>query len=154
MRGFRQLLSFFLLGIKLSHASPSTHSFKNRETIVAPRGWTRQTEAPADHLISLRIGLHQRKFDLLEKHLYEISDPTHSRYGEHLSKEEVEELVAPHPNSLSAVDEWLSEFNLMEDDITRSPAKDWVVLTIPVSLAEKMLNTVRPFRNPSQEMLG
>ncbi|KJA29771.1 hypothetical protein HYPSUDRAFT_126627 [Hypholoma sublateritium FD-334 SS-4] len=141
MRGFHQLLSFFLLGTTLSLGSPSTHSFKNRETIVAPRGWTRQTVAPADHIISLRIGLHQRNFDLLEKHLYEVSDPTHSRYGEHLSKEEVEDLVAPHSNSLSAVDEWLSEFNLKEDDIARSPAKDWVVLTIPVSLAEKMLNT-------------
>ena len=142
MRRFHQLLSFFLFGTAVSLASPSTHSFNNRETIIAPRGWTRETEAPADHLISLRIGLHQRNFALLEKHLYEVSDPTHPRYGEHLSKGEVEDLVSPHPNSLRAVNAWLSEFNLKEDDITRSPAKDWVVLAIPVSLAEKMLNTV------------
>lgn len=142
MRGFHQLLSFSLLGIAMSLASPSTHSFINRETIIAPRGWTREAEAPANHLISLRIGLHQRNFDLLEKHLYEVSDPTHTRYGEHLSKEEVEDLVSPHPDSLRTVDAWLSEFNLKEDDITRSPAKDWVILTIPIGLAEKMLNTV------------
>ncbi|KAF8204664.1 subtilisin-like protein [Pholiota molesta] len=45
-----------------------------------------------------------------------------------ISLQEVEALVAPHPNSLSA-------------DLVRSSAKDWVILNIPVSLAEKMLNT-------------
>lgn len=143
MRGFHHLLSFLLLGISISFATPTAHSYKTRETILPPRGWVKRSTAPPNHRISLRIGLHQGNFDQLERELYRVSDPTHERYGKHLSKEEVEALVAPHPQSLSAVDEWLAEFDLKEHEVTRSPAKDWVIISVPVDLAEKMLDTVR-----------
>jgi tripeptidyl-peptidase-1 len=35
-------------------------------------------------------------FNELERELYEVSDPSHARYGQHLSPEEVNSLVAPH----------------------------------------------------------
>lgn len=125
-------------------AAPSKDSpYKVKESIEPPRGWIKQTPAPSDHTIKLRIGLPQPNFHVLEQHLYEVSDPYHERYGAHLSKEEVEELVAPHPESLEAVNEWLASHGILEDDIVRSPAKDWVTITIPVSLAETMLDTVR-----------
>lgn len=147
---FSRLVAFLLLGVSLSLAAPpSERTYKIKEQISRPRGWIKHTEAPADGRISLRIGLPQENYDLLEKQLYEVSDPTHKHYGQHLSKEQVEALVAPHPNSLSAVNDWLAEFDLNEEDLVRSSAKDWIVLNIPVSLAEKMLNTVRLFI-PSQ----
>ena len=114
-----------------------------KHAIEAPRGWTKHSQPPADHKIVLRIGLPQPNFSELERHLYEVSDPNHHRYGQHLSKEEVEELVAPHPESIASVDEWLASFGIADDDIGRTPAKDWVTLTVPISLAEKMLDTVR-----------
>jgi len=46
------------------------------------------------------------------KHLYEVSDPDHERYGAHLSKEEVEALVAPHQESVDLVDEWLQSHGI------------------------------------------
>ncbi|PFH51348.1 hypothetical protein AMATHDRAFT_142954, partial [Amanita thiersii Skay4041] len=94
-----------------------------------------------DHIIVLRIGLPQPNFPILENHLWEVSDPEHHRYGKYLSKEEVEELVAPHPDSLNAVNEWLAMHGLGEDDVVRSPAQDWVTIKVPVSLVEKMLDT-------------
>lgn len=60
-----------------------------------------------DHEIQLRIGLKQGSFDELERHLYEVSDPSHSRYGQHLSEDEVHELVAPPSHAISAVEDWL-----------------------------------------------
>lgn len=54
----------------------------------------------------------------------------------------MEELVAPHPESLEAVDEWLASHGLSNDALTRTPANDWVKLSVPVSLAEKMFDTV------------
>ena len=133
--------SLILLGISLSFAAPSKEcAYKVKEEIYPPRGWVRQSRPHPDHRISLRIGLPQPNFPLLEKHLYEVSDPDHPRYGEHLSKEEVEALTAPHPHSLDALDRWLAGFDLKEEDLTRSPGKDWITLTIPVSLAEKMLD--------------
>ncbi|KAK0461797.1 tripeptidyl peptidase A [Desarmillaria tabescens] len=117
----------------------AAHSVK--ETVVPPREWIRDGLAPSSHILELRIGLRQSNFDALERHLYEVSDPSHSRYGEYLSKEEVEDLVVPHPESLTAVDAWLSSYGLPESEYIRSSAKDWLTINIPVSLAEKLLDT-------------
>lgn len=51
-------------------------------------------------------------------------------------------LVAPHPESLEAVDDWLASHGFGNDALTRTSANDWVKLSIPVSLAEKMFDTV------------
>ncbi|KAK0206859.1 tripeptidyl peptidase A [Desarmillaria ectypa] len=117
----------------------ATHSIK--EKVIPPREWIRDGLPPSSHIVELRIGLRQSDFDALERHLYEVSDPFHSRYGDYLSKEEVEDLVAPHPKSLAAVDAWLSSYGLLESDYIRSSAKDWLTINIPVSLAEKLLDT-------------
>ncbi|KXN92350.1 Tripeptidyl-peptidase sed2 [Leucoagaricus sp. SymC.cos] len=122
-------------------AKDSDCQHKLKQSISSPRGWIKHSLPKPDHHINLRIGLPQPNFGLLEQHLYEVSDPAHERYGQYLSKEEVEALVAPHEESLAQVDKWLSSYGIMESDIQRSPAKDWVKLMIPVSLAEKMLNT-------------
>jgi len=116
-------------------------AYNVKEAIAPPRGWVKHSEAPADHKIVLRIGLPQPNFHVLEQHLYEVSDPDHERYGQHLSKEEVEGLVAPHDESLDLVNEWIAGFGIVEDELVRSPAKDWITLKVPVSLAEKMLDT-------------
>jgi hypothetical protein len=118
-----------------------------KESIDAPAGWVRVKRAPVGHTLNLRIGLPQPNFGLLEQHLYEVSDPYHERYGNHLSKKEVEDLVSPHQTSLFTVDQWLASHGLRESNYTRSPAKDWVTVAVPVSLAEKMLNTVRLHTN-------
>ncbi|KAF8914260.1 subtilisin-like protein [Gymnopilus junonius] len=132
----------FLLGTSLSFAAPPKEcAYKVKEEIYPPRGWVKHSRPHPDHPISLRIGLPQHNFPLLEQHLYEVSDPEHPRYGEYLSKEEVEALAAPRPESLNALDKWLAGFDFKEEDLVRSPAKDWITITIPISLAEKMLDT-------------
>jgi tripeptidyl-peptidase-1 len=115
---------------------------KVKESVAPPHGWVKHGRPAPDHIIVLRIGLPQPNFPLLEKHLYEVSDPDHERYGAHLSKEEVERLVAPHQESIDLVNEWLETHGIKENALVRSPAKDWVTLKVPIDLAEKMLDTV------------
>ena len=134
-----------LVGLGFFAASPvvaAPREYSIKEEVSSPRGWVKHSRPPPDHNIILRIGLPQPSFHILEKNLYEVSDPAHERYGQHLSKSEVEALVAPHPESLKLVNEWLSSFGVDEDSLVRSPARDWVTLKVPVSLAEKMLDTV------------
>ena len=107
-----------------------------------PHRWLRLSPAPPDHLLELKIALPQPHFHILEKHLWEVSDPNHERYGAYLSKEETEELMAPHPETLDAVSEWLSLHGIEEEHLYRSSAQDWVTIRVPVALAEEMLNTV------------
>jgi hypothetical protein len=123
--------------------TPQDLTLQIKENITAPHGWTRLGRAPLDHSIQLRIAIFQQDFSGLEKSLYEISDPDHHRYGAHLSKEEVETFVAPHPASLALIDGWINSHGINESDLVRSPAKDWVSVTVPIHLAQQMLGAVR-----------
>ncbi|PCH42074.1 tripeptidyl peptidase A [Wolfiporia cocos MD-104 SS10] len=114
---------------------------KVKETINPPRGWTKVKPAPADHTIELRIGLPQSNFALLEQDLYQVSDPFHERYGAHLSKEEVDALIAPQAESVDLVDEWLASHGIATEQLSRSSARDWIKIKVPVSLVEDMLKT-------------
>ncbi|THH05863.1 hypothetical protein EW145_g4490 [Phellinidium pouzarii] len=138
-----ELLVYVLSFLSLSLAAPNAASGRSRikELIAHPRGWVKGDPAPANYIISLRIALPQPNFHVLEQHLYEVSDPAHTRYGQHLSKQEVEVLVAPASESIEIVDEWLVSHGLNVDDFAHSPARDWIEIKVPVSLAEVMLNT-------------
>ena len=66
------------------------------------------------------------------------------RYGQHLTKEQVDALSAPHPDSTSLVEDWLSHHDLLHDpdcQMTRSSSGDWVSLSITVGRLEQMLGT-------------
>ncbi|KAA1473405.1 tripeptidyl peptidase A [Dentipellis sp. KUC8613] len=117
-------------------ASPS----KIKERTLYPRGWDIVARAPADHAVTLRIALPQPSFDVLEQHLYEVSDPAHARYGAHLSLEEVASLSKPHGESVQAVDAWLASHGVPESACSRSPSGDWVRINVTVAKAEEMLD--------------
>ncbi|EPQ59186.1 subtilisin-like protein [Gloeophyllum trabeum ATCC 11539] len=134
-------LSVVLYAVSVTVAAPQGCTHKVKEQIEPPRGWVKLAPAPPDHIIHLRIALLQPNFTQLEQALYEVSDPDHARYGQHLSKEQVEELVAPHSESINVVDEWLASLGIQQSELSRSSAKDWVKVKVPVSLAEKMLDT-------------
>ncbi|KAG6845431.1 hypothetical protein H0H87_009338 [Tephrocybe sp. NHM501043] len=136
----RGLLCFLAL-IPYAATSPRPFATRLKETVVPPRGWSKHSTPHADHKIVLRVGLPQPDFEVLETHLYEVSDPDHPKYGAHLSKEEVDELIAPHPDSIDAVNDWLRSHDIQDNDVIRSSAGDWLTLTLPVHLVEKMLDT-------------
>jgi tripeptidyl-peptidase I len=58
-----------------------------------------------------QIGLTQSRFRELERRLNEVSDPSHSRYGQHLTIE-VNDLVKPTEDALELVHEWLAEHGI------------------------------------------
>jgi hypothetical protein len=68
-----------------------------------------------------------------------VSDPNHDRYGQHLSSEEVHELIKPSSEGLDLVNEWLIINGV--DQFDYSPAKDWVNIYISVADAERLLDT-------------
>jgi tripeptidyl-peptidase-1 len=118
-------------------------ALKLRQSVASPRNWVDLGRASRTHVIPLRIALPQPRFPELEQHLAEISDPSHARYGEHLSKADVEELVTPHASSVDAVYGWLESHGVQKEACHRSPAGDWVTVSVPVAQAEEMLGTVR-----------
>ncbi|KAG1893463.1 peptidase S8/S53 domain-containing protein [Suillus fuscotomentosus] len=136
-----------LLVFPFAAALASTVPFKGcqqkvKESIHGPpRGWYKHAPAPKHHILELKIALSQHRFPELEQHLWEISDPSHARYGAYLSKQETETLMAPHPETLAVVSEWFTLHGLAEEEVIHSSARDWVTIRVPVGLAEEMLDT-------------
>lgn len=124
------------------NSHPTANTPKLKDSVSPPYNWIDLGRAPPARLLPLRIALPQTRFDELERHLYEASDPYHARYGQHLLKEQIEELVKPPRHSVDAVDAWLTQYGITgEDMIRRSPAGDWITVTVPIMLAEEMLDT-------------
>lgn len=134
------VLSLVPIALLVSSTPLSKKEFSLFEEIASPKGWTRLGDAPSERVLDLRIALAQGNFAELERHLYEVSDPAHLRYGKHLSDEDVHGLVAPHDHTLDAVKEWLTSHGILES-ASYSPAKDWISVAVPVSKAEQMLAT-------------
>ncbi|KAH9214734.1 tripeptidyl peptidase-like protein [Leptodontidium sp. 2 PMI_412] len=116
----------------------SLYTLKERHHV--PRSWSRVGPAPAQHMIQLQIGLKQGQFSELERQLYEVSDPRHIRYGQHLSENQVNQLIKPKDETLNQVLRWLHE-NDIEDQLEYSRAKDWIKVTLLVESVEKLLDT-------------
>ncbi|KAF9564221.1 subtilisin-like protein [Agrocybe pediades] len=109
--------------------------------VEIPKGWQHKAPAPAGHLFDMRIGMKQHGIEELIENLMEISDPTHHRYTQHLTKEQAEAFMAPHPDSTAAVNEWLEFHGIDPSSTQRSKAGDWITLRVSVAQAESMLNT-------------
>jgi tripeptidyl-peptidase I len=114
-------------------------AYKVKSDHPVPSQWNRVDRAPSNHLLELRIGLTQAKFRDLERDLYEVSSPSHSRYGQHLSPEQINELVAPSEDSLALVEEWLADHGV--EDVAYTTARDWIKVELPVSTVERLLDT-------------
>ncbi|KAI9457302.1 subtilisin-like protein [Russula earlei] len=138
-------LALFLGKLQLSFAAPNHSSNAGtprlKDSVPPPSNWLDLGRAPPTQVILLRIALPQARFSELERQLYEISDPSHARYGQHLMKEQVEELVRPDRRNVGAVDAWLAKYDIGGEAVQRSRAGDWVTIRVPVALAEEMLDT-------------
>lgn len=68
-----------------------------------------------------------------------VSDHSHPRYGQHLSAQEVNELIQPTKETTAAIEEWLSDHGV--ESYNYNSAKDWVSVLLPVSAACRLLDT-------------
>lgn len=120
-------------------ALPSGSNYAVKERHTVPRSWTAIGPADKFESINLQIGIKQRNEGLVERHLIEVSDPEHERYGQHLSAAEVSDIIKPEDESIRLVHKWLQEHNI--DDIDYSPSKDWISIVVPIEKAEELLQT-------------
>ena len=73
----------------------------------------------------------------LAARLMDVSDPDSPRYGQHLTKGQVDRLVAPWASSVQAVQAFVASFGI---DACRSSANsDAILCDVAVSVAEQML---------------
>jgi len=102
--------------------------------------WDTVGPPPAGIVINLYITLNPDRENTLTDALYEVSNPGHQKYGAHLSKEQIAELVAPHQDTLELVHSWLEHHGVPSSSISTSHGGGWLSITgVPVSQANELL---------------
>eukprot|EP01098_Paradermamoeba_levis_P012911 TRINITY_DN575_c0_g2_i1.p1 TRINITY_DN575_c0_g2~~TRINITY_DN575_c0_g2_i1.p1 ORF type:complete len:436 (+),score=154.63 TRINITY_DN575_c0_g2_i1:139-1446(+) len=141
------VLSLFCVGLFASVQEDDRIVFASRD--YAPHGWKVQpahllnNKGPhQDELITFRVLLKKQNLDLLEKTFWDVSTPTSPKYGQFLSKDQVDNLIAPPVESKERVASWLKKYSITK---FRNEA-DFFEVTCPVFVAEKMFRTrIIPF---------
>ncbi|VDC03294.1 unnamed protein product [Peniophora sp. CBMAI 1063] len=140
-------LSFVLLAMaaSLTAATPTPEArWANMQVKHAwerlPAKWSARGLPEDGTTIDLRIKLKSHDSDAIIKALYEVSDPKSASYGDHLNKDEVASLVAPHPDTHSIVSEWLEDHAIPADTVRPVLHGDWLMLeAVPISTANTLL---------------
>lgn len=69
------------------------------------------------------------------------SNPSSSRYGQHLSPEEVHDFFAPAKDSVDGVRDWLESAGIEASRISQSVNKQWIQFDAVTEELEKLLHT-------------
>ena len=102
------------------------------------RGWTPFKPSDPNQMLELVFAVKQTNLNFLEEILLEVSDPTSERYGKHLSNRAVHQLVAPLPEHVKTVMEFLKLHNVEPEALTMN--SDFIGAKVPVSVAEQILD--------------
>lgn len=89
--------------------------------------------------LASRCAASRKKTVHLQSNARAVSDPDHKRYGQHLSADEVDALVAPTSETYDLVHEWLRENGI--EDFGYTSAKDWIIVHLPIDMVERLLDT-------------
>ncbi|KAH9029629.1 subtilisin-like protein [Lactarius hengduanensis] len=107
---------------------------------AVPANWETLGCPSAATTIDLYIALNPHQESALIDALYQVSDPKHPRYGAHLSKEQVAELVRPHQDTLELVTSWLAHHGVRPSSISTTHGGAWLTVSnVLVSQANEML---------------
>ncbi|KAH9161763.1 subtilisin-like protein [Lactarius sanguifluus] len=113
----------------------TTHSWN-----TLPSMWEILGSPPAGTTIDLCVALEPQRENALIEALHEVSDPTHPKYGAHLSREQVGELVAPGPDTLELVHSWLGHHSVPSESVSVTHSGSSLTLTgVPISQANDLL---------------
>ncbi|KAH9053813.1 peptidase S8/S53 domain-containing protein [Lactarius vividus] len=138
------------------HNIHSKHSWKS-----IPDKWVCLGRPTADTTIDLYIAPKPHRENALVDALNEVSDPDHPRhvsstipslpifsrvpllryrYGMHLSREQVADLVAPHPETVQLVHSWLEHHRITLSSVSVTHGGSFLTVAgVPVSQANELL---------------
>ncbi|KAK9419535.1 putative Peptidase S53 domain-containing protein [Seiridium unicorne] len=106
-----------------------------------PPAWAKDdVQAETDEVLELRIQLAQQNMDQFLQLANDIATPGHEKYGQHMTLEEIDAIIAPTEESKQLVFEWLGNYSLA-DSAALSPRGNVVAVNATISQLEGLLNT-------------
>ncbi|WEW57323.1 Tripeptidyl-peptidase sed2 [Emydomyces testavorans] len=110
------------------------------ERVVLPAGWTQGPSADPNAIIYVKINLRDVfNVEQLHQRTVEIGTPGHPRYGLHLKREEINDLMKPNETVTRDVRKWLIDGGVKRENIKFRA--DWVDVALPIKVASQLLNT-------------
>jgi tripeptidyl-peptidase-1 len=119
-------------------ANPQLKTVESARTALPPQ-WQGLGASPPEKMLELIFAVKQQNVGRLQEELLAVSTPSSPRYGQHLSNEQVHELVAPKADDVAAVLAHLESFGVQ--GVKATPNADIITAQVPVSLAEQILAT-------------
>ncbi|KAH9031110.1 peptidase S8/S53 domain-containing protein [Lactarius pseudohatsudake] len=108
---------------------------------AVPEHWETLGHPAAGTTIDLHIALEPQRKNAVVDALYDVSSPKSPKYGAHLSREQLADLVAPHPDTLTLVVSWLKHHGVHPSSVSRSHGGGWLtVADVSMSQANSILS--------------
>ena len=104
-----------------------------------PHGWHQKHAPSASQRFRFRIALRQENAHAFEKHVIDISTPSHVKYGQHMDRTELKRMLRPSGEASLAVLAWLNSQGLPDADVEDDG--DWINFYVPTVEAERILDT-------------
>jgi len=106
---------------------------------VKSKGWEATAPAPPTSSIRLTVALRQENVEQLTATLHDISNPDSPQYGQFLTQQQVNDLVAPTPATVETVTTWLSQHGALDTTFKATPNKDFLHVDTTVAEAERLI---------------
>ncbi|KAH9026412.1 subtilisin-like protein [Lactarius hengduanensis] len=108
---------------------------------AVPEHWETLGHPAAGTTVDLHIALQPQRKNAVVDALYDVSSPRSPKYGAHLSREQLADIVAPHPHTLTLVNSWLKHHGVHPSSVSRSHGGGWLtVADVPMSQANNILS--------------
>jgi len=108
-------------------------------TANVPAGWSMMERVEADVEVPVVFAIKLRNVDELHRHIDEISDPTHERWGRHMTVDEINEVTSDW-EATGRVYAWIMSRGVPATAVTLSRGGDFVRVTLPAAQAERLLD--------------
>lgn len=111
------------------------------ELSSAPEPWILKDDAAKvdeDLSFKLRIHLKNRNVASFQQQVLDVSTPGHPSYGRHLSRVEINSMIAPSDDAFANVLDWLESYNLTSRATVES---GWIVIDSTIGEVETLLDT-------------
>ncbi|NWW97334.1 TPP1 peptidase, partial [Caloenas nicobarica] len=102
-----------------------------------PPGWAHTGRVSPGHPVQLTLALRQRGTAHLAQLVDAVSDPRSPRYGQHLSLQQLRDLVQPSSATLMTVLKWLQGHGV--ENCSSVTTLDFLECRMPASTAERLL---------------
>ena len=141
MRSFTYLVGLLSVVTPLAtvHAAPRPGLSVFESLPAIPQGWIQGDAVPSAIRLRFRIAIKQQNAHAFEQHVMDISTPDHPKYGEHMTREELKDMLRPSIDASNSIIGWLEAEGIPAKDLEDDG--DWVNFYVPAAEAERILDT-------------